>query len=414
MDQKYFPIKTDTACQLKWSWSTIHLNGGVTKSCHRTGVSVLTNENFLDFHNTPLKIKEREDMLNGKWPENSCQYCRNIEESGGVSDRMRHLTIPNVIPEELYEDPTSTKVNPTLVEVYFNNTCNLGCLYCNDNLSSVIDRENKKFGDFEVDMVKLIARKNNFKDLVGSFWKWFDKNFIHIKRMHILGGEPFYQKEFDIFLEKILLTPNPSCELNVVTNLMVSEEKLKSYIDKFKNILKNKYLKRIDITVSIDCWGKDQEYVRWGLDLDLWEKNFNVLLNTKWLTLHINQTITPLTIKTMPKLLTKLIEWRKVRPVGHYFSAGDPIPEYFKLDALGYDIFKNDIEEIMNLMPIDNDEDIIAKDYMSGIFNEIKNSKLSERKLKNLIIFLNEKDRRRKTNWKEVFPWLHEMELRLG
>ena len=33
--KKYFPIKTSTACQLKWAWSTVILQTAVTQSCHR-------------------------------------------------------------------------------------------------------------------------------------------------------------------------------------------------------------------------------------------------------------------------------------------------------------------------------------------------------------------------------------------
>jgi len=55
MSAKYFPIKTATACQLKWNWSTLYLHDETTASCHRTGWSPLTVENFDDFHNTEKK-----------------------------------------------------------------------------------------------------------------------------------------------------------------------------------------------------------------------------------------------------------------------------------------------------------------------------------------------------------------------
>ena len=30
-----FPIKTKTACQYKWTWSTVFLSTGTSSSCHR-------------------------------------------------------------------------------------------------------------------------------------------------------------------------------------------------------------------------------------------------------------------------------------------------------------------------------------------------------------------------------------------
>jgi hypothetical protein len=50
-----FPIQTKTACQLKWTWSTVFLTTGTTASCHRTNHHEFDKEVF-DFHNTPEKI----------------------------------------------------------------------------------------------------------------------------------------------------------------------------------------------------------------------------------------------------------------------------------------------------------------------------------------------------------------------
>jgi len=407
MTDKYFPIKTQTACQLKWAWSTLFLNSGSTASCHRTAFSKLTPENFYNFHNTPLKQQDRARMLKGEWPENNCSYCKNIEAAGGISDRVRMSAIPGLSPTELEIDPTALVVDPTLVEVYFNNTCNLGCLYCNDKLSSVIEQENLKHGSFNKSGVTLVSEfQSQYKNLVPYFWQWFEKNFQKIKRLHVLGGEPFYQQEFKKLIDMIEQYPNADCELNIVTNLMIDQEKLQQFVEKFQKLLVARKLKRIDITCSIDCWGKEQEYVRWGLDLQRWEDNFNFLLKKKWLTININQTIMCLTIKTMPELLEQLAVWRKQRKVGHFFSAADPAPEYFKTNVLDGNIFATDIEHIMSLMPDNTEQNLLAKDYMQGILMPIRNSKSNQDEMRNLKIFLDEKDRRRNTNWMETFPWL--------
>lgn len=407
MTDKYFPIKTQTACQLKWAWSTLFLNSGSTASCHRTGFSKLTPENFYNFHNTPLKQQDRAQMLKGEWPENNCSYCKNIEAAGGISDRVRMSAIPGLSPAELEIDPTALVVDPTLVEVYFNNTCNLGCLYCNDKLSSVIEQENLKHGSFNKSGVTLVSEfQSQYKNLVPYFWQWFEKNFQKIKRLHVLGGEPFYQQEFKKLIDMIEQYPNADCELNIVTNLMIDQEKLQQFVEKFQKLLVARKLKRIDITCSIDCWGKEQEYVRWGMDLQRWEDNFNFLLKKKWLTININQTIMCLTIKTMPELLEQLAVWRKQRKVGHFFSAADPAPEYFKTNVLDGNIFATDIEHIMSLMPDNTEQNLLAKDYMQGILMPIRNSKSNQDEMRNLKIFLDEKDRRRNTNWMETFPWL--------
>ena len=50
MSLTYFPIRTATSCQLKWNWTALYLNGGFSRTCHRTAETPLTPENFNNFH----------------------------------------------------------------------------------------------------------------------------------------------------------------------------------------------------------------------------------------------------------------------------------------------------------------------------------------------------------------------------
>jgi hypothetical protein len=202
--------------------------------------------------------------------------------------------------------------------------------------------------------------------------------------------------------------PNPDCELNIVTNLMVSPDRLSMFVEKLKKLLLTKKIKRVDITCSIDCWGPQQEYVRWGIDLEQWQKNFDTLIMHKWLYISINQTITALTIKTMPELLIKLKEWNAIRPVHHHFGGPTPGPSYFNAGILGGEQFRQDFDYILSLMPQNTDEDKIAYKYMAGIAGSITKSKVNPAEVTTLLKYLDEKDRRRNTNWELLFPWLAE------
>ena len=408
MSHKFFPIKTDTACKLKWNWSTLYLHEELTASCHRTGWSPLTVENFDNFHNTEKKKQERLDMLQGRWPKESCGYCREIEESGRFSDRMLHLTIPDQVPPELDHNPTAVTVSPTILEVFFNNTCNLACLYCLPDLSSKINQENNKFGDFITGDIKLISapQSQNYPALLEKFWSWMNRNSGSLRRFNVLGGEPFYQTEFEKILEFFKNKPHPDLELGMVTNLMISPDKLDKFVAVFRSLLAKKHLKRIDITCSIDCWGPEQEYVRYGLNLEIWEKNFLTLLKNKWLTININQTISVLTVKTMPELLAKLSSWRSIHPVGHYFSAVSPQPRYLMPHIMGKEIFQKDFDCILNLMPTDTQQDQTSLNYMQAIRDQIANSQPDLQSKADLKLFLDEKDRRRGNSWRKTFPWL--------
>ena len=399
---KYFPIQSETACKLKWGWSTLYLNSGSTASCHRASFSDLSLENFNNFHNTEVKVAARELMLKGQWPGNGCEYCQGIEQAGGSSDRMLQNSIPG-----LFSDQPGTVVDPAILEVYFNNTCNLACLYCRPDLSSLIDQENNKFGVFDHGGVRLEPlNQKHVQELEPAFWAWAADNFHQLERFHFLGGEPFYQKQFDKFLDFVDQHPAPNCEFNIVTNLMVPTATLKNKLDTIKLMMSQRKLKRFDITVSIDCWGPQQEYVRYGLDLNTWLENFTLLLNQKWIKLNINQTISALTIKTMPELIGRLNEWRTVRPIGHYFSVTEPGPSYLRPNILGPYVFDKDFDLVLNLMPNNTQDEQRARQYMSGIANEINSSSINFEEVAKLFVFLNEKDRRRGTNWQDLFPWL--------
>lgn len=404
----FFPIRTQTSCQLKWNWSTLYLYGSRTASCHRTGWGNLTPENFSSFHNTPKKLQERQQMLNGQWPKESCLYCREIEDSGGFSDRMLHNDIPNMSPPELYANPTALAVSPTILEVFFNNTCNMACLYCTPSLSSKINQENRKFGDFTQSGVQLVSenKDNNYEQNLEQFWQWMYLNSTTLKRFNVLGGEPFYQQEFFKLLDYLDSTEHKDLELGIVTNLMVDPALLQANVERLKTMLGKRKLRRVDITCSIDCWGAEQEYVRWGLNLAQWKQNFEFLLTNKWLTINVNQTISVLTIKTMPELLDKLHTWRQQRPIGHYFSAVTPQPSYMMINILGPDVFARDFSVILNMMPTTSKSEQQALQYMQGLVATVNNSQFNNNEAMNLKIFLNEKDRRRGTDWCKTFPWL--------
>lgn len=403
MSDRHFPIRTTTSCQLKWNWSTLYLYSGVTASCHRTGWGKVTPDTFEFFHNTEKKQQDRQAMLNGQWPTDSCKYCQDIEAVGGFSDRMLHLDTPDQSPFELDHNPIATVVNPRILEVYFNNTCNLSCLYCLPQLSSKINQENQMNGKFDHNGVVLdtFEKSSQHSAMIEKFWEWMHKNSQGLARLNVAGGEAFYQTEFDKCLEYFGDTQHKNLELGIVTNLMVPKAKLVQYVEQLKQLLVKRKLKRVDITCSIDCMGPEQEYVRYGINLDTWFKNFEYLLSQRWLTININQTISVLTIKTMPALIEHLKTWREQRLVGHYFSEVSPQPSYLSPNILGGQVFAKDFDQILSLIPESS-----ALKYMQGISQRINASVKNNTEAKKLLTFLDEKDRRRGTSWRDTFPWL--------
>ena len=408
---KFFPIKVDPACKLKWSWSTIRLRSGTSSSCHR--VQDVPVSSFDNFHNTPEIIDDREKMLAGEWPTGrGCEFCKVVEDAGGTSDRMFHNSIPNQYPTELDQDATAVNVTPTILEVYFDNVCNMSCLYCHSGFSSKIEAENNRNGRFESQGVVIENRTKftdeNFNEYTEQFWQWMQKNSTQLSRFHFLGGEPFFQPQFDQFLEFLENSNNPNLEFNVITNLKVKTKKLKDYIQRIKCLVDQNKIKRLDITASIDCFGDAGEYVRNGLDLEEWKRNFTYLVSEEWIVLNINQTISCLTIKTVPELI-EFINQFDGRDIGHYFGTTVKTHSFLHPDIFSYEVFKEDFDIILGCMKEDTWQQKAAINNMQGMIAKLQKMQYNNKtEIDKLVVFLDEMDRRRGTDWRKTFPWLEE------
>lgn len=417
MNGNRFPIQKGVACPLKWGWHTLRLSESRSCCCHRVDAVPITVENFDNFHNAPVWVEHRKLQLDGKFPQQGCQYCEHIEKQGGTSDRLLHMTDPalSLGPPELLTDPEAVHVTPRVLEVFLNNTCNLACIYCNQANSSRIMRENQKFGHIipgEIinakPMISVVPTTTDYPLLVDKFFQYLNKNYSHLRSLNILGGEPFYQKEFPDILDFIIKNKNQDLTFTVVSNLMVSSDAIESFVSKMKYALVNRRLKRIDITASIDCFGPESEYVRDGLKLDVWTKNFEYLLGQKWLYVSINNTITNLTIKTLPELLKYVNELRKVRHIHHAFGLVDG-KAHLHPKIFGPGFFESDFEKILALMPKETTQDYQSYDYMVGLIKSVNADPADYSLQHNLKCYLNELDRRRNRNWRLIFPWLVEV-----
>jgi len=212
LPQKVFPIKSETACQLKWSWSTLFLTTEETASCHRTNMHRFDTSSF-NFHNTPTKLEDRERMLVGKWPNKGCNYCKNIEAAGGQSDRITNLDFRDMhAPPELDINPTAINVTPRILEIYFDNTCNLKCLYCGPQFSSLWEAENRKHGSFNDGKLVTTSdwqKSKNIESNKQKIFEWLKVHGHNLTNFNVLGGEPLYQKEFEQCLDLFEQHPAP-------------------------------------------------------------------------------------------------------------------------------------------------------------------------------------------------------------
>ena len=202
--------------------------------------------------------------------------------------------------------------------------------------------------------------------------------------------------------------PCPALEFHVITNLKIETSKLKSFLSRIKMLQDHKHIRRFDLTSSIDCWGAEQEYVRYGINMDQWKTNFELVAKNQWIYLNINQTLSSLTIKTVPELLDFVNISRQDREINHFFSPTlmTHPSDFLHPGIFGPEFFEKDFERILEKMPDTNDQYQQSKKYMIGITKQIDSCVRDNEKIKKMITYLDEIDRRRKLDWKKTFPWL--------
>lgn len=414
MNKKIFPIVNDAACLYKWSWSTLFLNRGTTASCHRGFHWKLDKDTLKNFHNHSGKIGDREKMLDGVWPGNGCEYCRDVEDAGGASDRTSFVNQSvELLPPELELNHKETHVTPTLLEVYFSNVCNQSCTYCSPGFSSQIEQEVRKYGksEFNDDYSNFRADdRDNYDEYVKQFWEWMHDNSTSLQILNTLGGEPMYQKEFEDHLKFFETHSNPNLTWRIFSNLKHDTVKFKEKISRIQNLIDTGKLKRLEITASIDCWGPELEYARYGLDLENCEANINTVLESPGVFLQIHATLTPITLPTLYQLIDKICgDWIVKNNKTNMNWNTVVNPDCFNPYNFGKYLVPYVDKAIDRLVGYDSALYFKEINTLTGIKKQMLNTPVNTVSVNNLVGFLDDLDVRRKLDWKKIYPDLIEI-----
>jgi organic radical activating enzyme len=420
---KPFPIKKGIPCQLKWNYSTVYLTDGKTASCHRAGFGEYDRSGTqLEFHNISNKLKDRQKMLDGIWPGNGCEHCRHLEEAGGESDRTIHLNMEGTTaPPELDSNLEAVNVTPRQLEIYWGNTCNQKCIYCKAAFSSQIWQEEKRFGRFSKEDVKIDSKyfvENPHIDSdTDKLFVWFENNIHKLHKLGILGGEPFLQKETFRMIEFLEKRSLPDLTLYLFSNLNVDHDRVKKWVTRLNKLVLEGRLDKLQIVGSCDAWGPAGEYVRSGLDLKVFQKNFEYILNETEILQNINSALTVTAVPGMPEMVKKINEWSKIRPV--YWSmmkAGlheSGLKPYLYPGIFGRKINDIGLKEAVDLFDtntngLPDSVKVSHKKFMEGNITEFENREPNPLRQRQFKIYLKELDRRRGTDYTKVFPQIAE------
>lgn len=419
-----------TFCLAKWHHTTIYLQTGETHSCyHPAPHSIPLNElkdNPSSLHNTSEKKLQRKAMLAGEKPA-GCKYCWNIEELGGDYVSDRHERNASIFTEERFNEiknlPWDGNINPEYIEVSFGHECNFKCGYCHPKASSSYYKEIQQYGPYQsvknhrndIDWFK-IYQKEEENPYVDAWWKWWPEVKKTLNILRITGGEPLLQNSTWKLLESIDEDPLPWLEININSNLGIKNILVERMSNKIKKLQDENKIRNFSLFTSIDTWGARAEYIRTGLDLELWERNLDHYLTVTNNPIRLMITFNILTVTSFKSLLEKILLWRK-KYGGNKIKFDTPYlkePLQYDMNILPKDEFMPYMYESLEFMTNNYDDSDSYKfsqleiEKFRRVVKYMETTKYSFEKLiegqVDFYKWFNEYDRRRGTNFKETFP----------
>ena len=248
------------------------------------------NTTPMEFFNSTHMKQLRYDMVNANRSDlynHTCSNCITQEKIYGKSKRIDALS--HHIHGNLVSDKTITEImkeQDTNLEPkdidhlkmkVFGNICNLTCIMCYPGTSSALAAEMKKFGTLP----------KHFKGkTIQNSYKTIDKDKLYadldiicpvIREFEIVGGEPLMMKDALVMIEWIISKGYAkNMEFRIITNATVSNIEFLSLM---------KHFKRATFIISLDGFGKKDEYIRSGT---IWEEKVEIIREIIWAGIDVS------------------------------------------------------------------------------------------------------------------------------
>jgi organic radical activating enzyme len=438
-------------CLAKWSQVTIHLDKGLTHSCHHPAPHKIPlreiRKNPSALHNTRFKKLKRKEMLEGKRPD-ECNYCWNVEDnSDSFSDRVFKSSEPWSLSEydKITESHWKADINPRYVEVSFSNTCNFACAYCGPQFSSKWVEEIENFGPYKtstnynaIDHLRekgeMPYKHSEENPYVEAFWEWWPDLYKDLHTFRITGGEPLLSKDTFKVLEYIQENweQNPNLSLAINTNMNVPKKLMDRFIELCEDLSNNNKVRELIIFTSVEGTNKQAEYTRYGLNYEtFWNNVDEYLTRLPKITINVMATFNALSVFTYGDLIDKIFDMKRKHQNDerYWISAIQLDTSYLRWPThLSVRILEDEHKELIL--------ESAKKALYYGIkefkhdnygFSNVEIQKIKriydyavgksimfdvEKHRHDFIKFVDEYDERRGTNFTETFPQLKEFYVR--
>lgn len=312
-------------CLAKWMQGTLHLHRGLTHSCHHVVAHEIPLQeikaNVAALHNTKEKIETRKQMLNGERPA-GCQYCWNIEDLSPdrFSDRIMKSQDAWAMPhiDKVLANPLSDKILPKYLEISFSRACNFKCSYCSPAFSTKWAQDVMQHGPYpgreyeggKSDLEEPFTEETN--PYIKAFWDWWPELKNSLDTLRITGGEPLLSPNTFKVLELLKQDPAPNLSFSINSNLGMPQAKVAQMIEGVGHLIDHNKIQKFHLYTSIEAWEERAEYIRNGLDTDLFWSNLELVLQSlPKVRITIMVTFNLLSVTSFDKLLENVLRLRE-------------------------------------------------------------------------------------------------------
>ena len=233
---------------------------GSLKPCCRFKTDTLTKlPNIFDvdtldnIHQTSSFVKIRDLLETNNALIRQCERCSIHEQHGIQSKRQEgndYFSAIDIVPGYVQD-----------LEIALDYTCNMMCRMCNPSASSKWNAAKSVFRDLKNKNIKIESiESGKYKQYADQFRKVFSNtSFKYVRFIKIEGGEPFYSKNLEWFLDKLNTESFDSkkVKLNIFSNGSIFPSA--TILEKLKNF-------DTDITFSLDAYGDLASVIRHGID----------------------------------------------------------------------------------------------------------------------------------------------------
>ena len=263
-------------CARPWHELHIEEDGNITPCCVMPSNRFPMGNGLQAYMKGDELRKIKEQFLRNERPE-ACEFCWKAEAAGMLTHR------------QIASPFTSKTISH--IHLRLNNVCNYKCRMCNPKFSSTWEIENRKHNYFVHDYSTTKDMFEADPDLLPFLARLIRMN--QLKQINISGGEPLLTDANFKLLSFLIDNKLTDVTLVYSTNLSNLDYKKHDLLALWK------HFRRVNLHVSCDGWGEQNEYGRTGFVRKDFIKNFH----RSWHhIIGVNAVVNMYSVWTLPEL----------------------------------------------------------------------------------------------------------------